>query len=274
MKVLVLGSTGMAGHMIAKYLTSAGHDVMTCSRTSGDYRLDIERMSYFTLQNFKFEFSKFDYVINCVGLLVNDSIGNPDKAILINGMFPHYLESLLKDTDTRIIHLSTDCVFDGVKGNYVESDIHTETNIYGRSKSIGEINNDKDVTFRMSIIGTDLDTNGTGLLNWMITNTNSTVNGWDNHMWNGMTTLQLAKCIDQYMNDPKFTGVYHMVNNNININKHDLLCLINDVFDCNKTIIRTQTPNTVNKILVDTREVAEYSIPEYTTQLVELRDFK
>jgi len=273
MKVLVLGSTGMAGHMIAKYLSSVGHEVSTCSRTKGDYRLDIERMSHFTLQNFKSEFEKFDYVVNCIGFLVNDSIENPDKAILINGMFPHYLENLLKDTNTRIIHLSTDCVFDGVKGNYIESDVHTETNMYGRSKSIGELNNDKDVTFRMSIIGTDIDANGTGLLNWMLTNTDTTVTGWDNHMWNGMTTLQLAKCIDQYMQDPKFTGVYHIVDNNISINKHDLLCLINDVFDCNKTIVRAQTPSNVNKILVDTRQIIDFNIPDYVTQLTALRNF-
>lgn len=273
MKVLVLGSTGMAGHMIAKYLRSVGHDVQTCSRTEGDYRLDIEQMSHFTLQNFKPEFEKFDYIVNCMGFLVKDSISRPDKAILINGMFPHYLEYLLKDTNTRIIHLSTDCVFDGVKGNYIESDYHTETNMYGRSKSIGEINNDKDVTFRMSIIGTDIDPSGTGLINWMLTNTDTIVNGWDTHLWNGMTTLQLAKCIDQYMKDPKFTGIYHMVNNNVNINKYDLLCLINDIFACGKNIVRTQTPTVVNKILVDTRKVAEYSIPEYTVQLKQLRDF-
>jgi dTDP-4-dehydrorhamnose reductase len=164
-------------------------------------------------------------------------------------------------------------VFDGARGNYFEADDHTETNAYGRSKSFGEVNNDKDITFRMSIIGPELK-NGTGLLNWVLTNTQSELPGWSNAWWNGITTLQLAKCIAQYIDNPVITGVYHLVSNDNQINKFDLLCKINSVYGLDKQIIKTQGPKTVNKVLVDTRSEIEFDIPDYDTMLVELKNYK
>jgi dTDP-4-dehydrorhamnose reductase len=204
---------------------------------------------------------------------VQDSNTNPDKAILINSWFPHYLESILKNTKTKLIHLSTDCVFDGKRGNYFESDTHTETNYYGRSKSLGEVDNDKDITFRMSIIGPELK-NGTGLLNWILTNKDTVLPGWDNAWWNGITTLELAKCIEKYMNAPSITGVYHVVNNGNKISKYDLLSKINDIYQLGKTILRTQGPKPVNKILVDTRKEFDFGILDYDSMIGEMKNFK
>jgi dTDP-4-dehydrorhamnose reductase len=163
-------------------------------------------------------------------------------------------------------------VFDGATGRYVETDGHTEMNAYGRSKSLGEVNNAKDITFRMSIIGPEVK-NGTGLLDWVRKNPEQTIPGWDNAWWNGITTLQLAKCIDRYVHNPKIAGIYHVVNNSVNINKYELLCLINEVYDLGKTIERTTGPKDVNKILVDTRHEFDFGIPDYHTQLTELRAF-
>jgi dTDP-4-dehydrorhamnose reductase len=264
MRVTVIGSRGMAGHVIVKYLEQQGHTVSAVDRTV----LDVEHGK---VDQF-FETLDADFVVNAIGLLVKDCIDRPDRAISINSWWPQYCAHKLKDTDTRLIHLSTDCVFDGRRGNYFEDDEHTETNAYGRSKSFGEVNNSKDITFRMSIIGPELK-NGTGLLNWVLTNKNTELPGWDNAWWNGITTLQLAKCIDQYINHPTITGVYHLVNNDVRINKYDLLCKINEVYGLGKTIIRTQGPKTVNKILVDTRQQIDFGIPAYDMQLQQLRDF-
>jgi dTDP-4-dehydrorhamnose reductase len=163
-------------------------------------------------------------------------------------------------------------VFDGAKGDYVETDLATETNSYGRSKSLGEINNNKDITFRMSIIGPELKS-GTGLLDWVRTNSDTNLTGWDNHWWNGITTLQLAKCIDQYINNPCVSGVYHLVNNRIRITKYNLLLLINRTYNLNKSITPAGGPKAVNKVLVDTRCEVEWAIKDYPTQLEELRNF-
>jgi dTDP-4-dehydrorhamnose reductase len=265
MKVTVIGSRGMAGHMIVDYLQRCGHTVTTVDRS----QLDVEQHN---VDQF-FDQLDADFVVNAVGLLVKDCLDRPDRAIAINAWWPQHCAYQLKNTNARMIHLSTDCVFDGARGNYFEADEHTEVNAYGRSKSFGEISNNKDVTFRMSIIGPELK-NGTGLLNWVLTNKDDELPGWNNAWWNGITTLQLAKCIDQYINNPAITGVYHLVNNNVQINKYDLLCKINKVYALGKHIVETQGPKTVNKVLVDTRGEIDFGIPDYNTMLAELKKYK
>ena len=271
MKVLVIGANGMAGHVITRYLKQQGHIVTTSARSNSNINLDIEKISH--NDSFFTMLTDYDFVINCIGLLVKDSIDRPDRAAIINSWFPHYLEYNLKDSSTRLIHLSTDCVFDGKKGEYVENDIHTEMNAYGSSKSNGEVNNSKDITFRMSIIGPEIKTNGTGLFNWISTNPQQELQGWDNAWWNGITTLELAKCINTFILDPKISGIYHLVNNDNKINKYDLLCKINSVYNLNKKIIKTTAPKPVNKILIDTRKEIDFSISNYDIQLTELKNF-
>jgi len=272
MKILVIGSNGMAGHVITKYLTQQGHNVFTVARSNATYCVDIEDTAAAAQLFAEFQ-DNFAYVINCVGLLVKDSNDCPDRAIVINSWFPHFLESVFRGSLTKVIHLSTDCVFDGADGPYTESHRHTETNFYGRSKSLGELNNNKDITFRMSIIGPEIKSSGTGLLHWILNTPDQELNGWANAHWNGMTTLQLAKCIERYIHNPVISGVYHLVNNRISINKYDLLCLVNDVYGLGKTVRNTQGPKDINKILIDTRNLVDFEIPDYTVQLQQLKDF-
>lgn len=263
MKVTVVGSQGMAGHVIVRYLLQKGHEVDAVDRS----RLDVE--DPVSVMDF-FDNLRADIVINAIGLLVQPCIARPDRASAINAWWPQYLAHRLIDTTTRVIHLSTDCVFNGADGPYNESDPHTELNAYGRSKSLGEINNAKDITMRTSIIGPELKTS-TSLFNWMLKNPEQTVPGWDNAWWNGVTTLQLARCIDSWIRSPDVTGIYHVVNNAVSTNKYDLLCEINHVFDLGKQVVRSQGPKTVNKILQDTKLARDWSIPDYPTQLRELR---
>jgi dTDP-4-dehydrorhamnose reductase len=265
MRITVLGANGMAGHVVSSYLAQQGHEVDAVDRTRLDVENPISVVAFFNQLD-------TDFVVNCIGLLVQPCLQRPDRASVINSWFPHYVEYRLKDSRIRLIHLSTDCVFDGSTGRYVETDAHTEMNAYGRSKSLGEVNNAKDITFRMSIIGPELK-NGTGLLDWVRKNPSNELPGWDNAWWNGITTLQLAKCIDRYVQDPCIAGTYHVVNNSVNINKYELLCLINEVYELDKTIVRTHGPKDVNKILVDTRKEFDFAIPDYRTQLTELRSF-
>jgi len=271
MKILVIGSQGMAGHIIVKYLTNRGHNVTTSARKDSDINFDVENSTF--SNPFFDSLTDYDFVINCVGLLVKDSIERPDRAAIINSWFPHRLDHALKNSDTKLIHLSTDCVFNGEKGEYIETDIHTEMNAYGSSKSLGEVNNSKDITFRMSIIGTEIKDNGTGLLHWFLNNSSQEVSGWDNAWWNGITTLQLAKCIEVYINNPVISGVYHLVNNNNKINKYDLLVKFNEIFNAKKSISKTQGPKPVNKILIDTRKEIDFKIPDYDTMILELKNF-
>jgi len=111
------------------------------------------------------------------------------------------------------------------------------------------------------------------LLHWILNTPDQELNGWANAHWNGMTTLQLAKCIERYIHNPVISGVYHLVNNRISINKYDLLCLVNDVYGLGKTVRNTQGPKDINKILIDTRNLVDFEIPDYTVQLQQLKDF-
>ncbi len=271
MKVAVFGANGMAGHVVTRYLRDCGHDVITVAKSDSDLLCNVEDFQQVT--NTLSKLYNCDFIVNCVGLLVKNSIDRPDRAAVINSWFPHYLEYWYKNTQTRIIHLSTDCVFDGSRGSYKENVTHTEMYAYGRSKSLGEINNKKDVTFRMSIIGPELKNTGTGLLLWITGNKENTLQGYVDAMWNGITTLQLAKCIEKYIKNPSITGVYHVVNNEYSINKFDLLCLINDVYGLGKTIVKSTGPKIANKVLIDTRCEIDWEIPNYRTQLIQLHNY-
>lgn len=277
-KILVLGSNGMAGHTISRYFQdyprSENYKVTTAARKDSEITFDAENYNSVEALINNIRETEYDYVINCVGKLVKDSIDYPDKALIVNAWFPKFLERNLIDSKTKIIHLSTDCVFDGATGGYTESHVPTETNAYGKSKAAGEIINQKDITFRMSIIGPDLKQKGSGLLNWFLNCSPNEVDGWRNAWWNGITTLQLAKCIDLYIQSGKeIAGLYHLVESDQSINKYELLLLINEIFNVNKKINISLGPKAINKVLADMRRELNWQIPSYRDQLLELKEW-
>ena len=197
-KILILGSSGMAGHVIKNYLEKLNRfEIFDLSRTD-DY---VKPFFKFDITNFNMlseiiSSYSFDFIINCVGLLNKKSEENPDQAILVNSYLPHFLEKNTHNTKTRIIHISTDCVFSGKNGNYKEDDFRDGIGFYSQSKALGEITNRKDLTIRTSIIGPDLNLNGVGLYNWFIKQNNE-IFGFTNVFWSGITTVELAKKISE-----------------------------------------------------------------------------
>ena len=275
-KVLVVGAAGMAGHIIYQFLRSTSKYIVgATTRTPVDFLdsfvVDIEANLEFFIEIV--EAAEADVIINCIGLLVKPSQDNPAKAIYLNSFFPHLLENLTKDTKTKVIHLSTDCIFDGLAGPYNETDPHTETNWYGRSKSLGELNNDKDLTMRTSICGPEKK-DGTGLFHWFMKQT-GTVTGYSNHYWNGITTLEMAKQIDKVLSlDFDLTGIYHFCPK-ILVTKGDLLVMMKEIWE-RDTVSISLAPAEValNKGLINSR-VDEYDpqIPSYVEQFKELKSF-
>lgn len=275
--ILILGAAGMAGHMILKYLSKyKDYKIYTITRNNNyikaTYNLDISKGCNRCKLKKIIEDNQFDIIINCIGILVKQSNSEPDTAILINSYFPHFLEQITKNTKTKIIHLSTDCVFDGKKGNYTENDIPNEINYYGRSKALGEIINNKDLTLRLSIIGTELKKDGSGLLNWFLNQTKE-VNGYTRVYWNGITTLELAKVIHKIIQTKiTLSGLYQLAPN-FNISKYNLLLIANKIFKKNLKI--EKNPSLAqNKTLVNNRKKDfYYKIPNYKIQLTELYSF-
>ena len=271
-KVLVLGNMGMAGNTIYSYLKFLNkYIVFGVAREKYDYNtfvLDVKE-NFNKLISIIIKYQPH-IIINCIGVLVKNSELNPDNAIYINGYFPHYLETITKNTKTKIIHLSTDCVNNGLKGNYSENDVPNETSNYGRSKALGEIINDKDLTIRMSIIGNEIKKNGTGLFHWFMQQ-EGRCNGFSRVLWNGITCLELAKQIDKIIGT-NLTGLYHLAPD-FKISKYELLKLITKVF--NKNIIIEKNNDFIqDKTLVNNRK-KEYDpkIPSYEIQLNEMKKF-
>jgi dTDP-4-dehydrorhamnose reductase len=267
MKILILGSNGMAGHMLLRYLKEKNHDVQ------GSDRNDFDVLDTTTVDNFFNSLTcTHDIIINCIGMLMGESNNDLPKAILINSWFPKYLEKRFAKSDIKIIHVSTDCVFDGIKGNYVENESPTETSNYGVSKAHGEINNKKDLTLRTSIIGPEISDHRTGLLDWVLHRSPMQLQGWHDAWWNGVTTLQLAKCIEHIIvSQPSLAGLYHLAADPIN--KYDLVRSIVEIYGLTKSVESTNAPKYINKVLVDTRKELKLNIPSHRDMLQQLLEF-
>jgi len=170
-----------------------------------------------------------DVVINCIGLTKHLPSGSdPLLAIPLNSYLPHYLAVHCKLLGIRFIHISSDCVFSGDKGNYVESDTPDATDIYGKSKSLGEIDDGSAITLRTSTIGHELTTSH-GLLNWFLSQKHECL-GFKKAFFSGLPTVELARIISDYVIPaPHLTGLYHLAGRVIS--KYGLLKLIAKEYD-------------------------------------------
>lgn len=272
MKIMVLGCNGMAGHLISLYFKEQGHKVVGFARQQSAL-LDttvVGDASDFPLIQKTIEEGGFDAVINCIGLLNQFAEENKAMAVLLNGYLPHWLTEITKDTTTRIIHMSTDCVFAGNDGPYYEDSIPNGATFYDRSKAMGEINTIKDLTFRNSIVGPDIKPSGIGLFNWFMKQEGE-VGGYTGAIWTGATTYTLAKAMEQALKE-NLTGLYNLVNNE-SINKYDLLVLFNTYFRAGEVKINKNDKLQLDKSLRCKREDFSFVVPSYEQQVKEMREW-
>jgi len=269
-KVVVLGALGMAGHIMTEVLDETGdYEVLGVARKIGKYVdkvLDVTELKI--LENY-LQDTKPDYVINCVGALVSQSKDDVATAILLNSYLPNFLSQLGDTLDYKLIHISTDCVFSGKDGQYTEESYRDGDDNYARTKSLGEVVNDKDLTIRTSIIGPELKTNGTGLLDWFFKQ-NGTINGYTQAYWSGITTLELAKATVKFL-EQDTTGLYQLCPKD-KISKCDLLKLFVKVWNREIEIVPFDNCK-VDKSLVCTRKDFQYAIPKYEKMLIETKQW-
>lgn len=268
-KILVIGVKGMAGHVIFKYLPQLGdYEAYGIARNieSSDYVFNLD---VFNTEELKRIIDlQFDVIINCIGILNKDAEDNPHKAIWFNSYFPHFLESLTKNTKTKVISISTDCVFSGKKGGYTETDLRDGEGFYAMSKSLGEIVNEKDLTIRTSIIGPELNKEGIGLFHWFMQQKKE-VSGYSQAFWSGITTIELAKVIHQAMlQDIK--GLL-IVAGNPKIDKFSLLKLFNRIFRNDALAITENTNYKVDKSMYSSRSDFDYQVPSYEDMILEMK---
>ena len=267
MKVFVLGAAGMAGHVIALKLKNAGYEVLClarkplayCDTIVSDVR-EIAKVKEIIINQ------KIDVVVNAIGILNSAVDSNFANAVWINSYLPHALVEITKNTSTRIIHLSTDCVFSGSVGGYLESDFCCSTDNYGKTKAAGEIKDDKNLTIRTSMIGADMNEDGIGLFNWFMKQTGS-IKGYDKAIWTGVTTNVLAEAIDAAISQ-NTSGLYHLTNNRP-ISKYNLLRLFNKL-RVSPVNIELCSSHVVDKSLINTRTDFNFEVSDYEDMIAQL----
>lgn len=260
-KILVLGITGMLGHVLFLFLSK--HKEFKVYGTSSlrgkkiinniDKFKNFTNNIYFTKKDiFKSSISiiekiKPHYIINCIGIIKQSSnINLVNETLLINSIFPNFLGIISKSYNFRLIHISTDCVFDGCRGNYTEKDKPDAKDIYGISKFRGEIKDNTSVlTLRTSIIGPELKSH-LSLFSWLLSQKNN-ISGYKNAYFSGLTTIEFSNIIKCIINEhSNLHGLYNVSSKKIS--KHELLTLINKIYDLKIIITPKNIPN-INRSL-------------------------
>ncbi len=272
-KVIILGALGMAGHIMAEYLDSTKKYAVYGIARSKDskYITKILDVKDFSLLEEYIKEVKPDFIINCIGILVSKSNNELTTAIQMNSYLPHFLSELGNKLDFKLIHISTDCVFSGKDGQYKEDSFRDGNDNYARTKALGEVINEKDLTIRTSIIGPELKTNGTGLLDWFLKQ-KTDISGYSKAYWSGVTTLELAKQMENFL-EQDIKGLYQLCPLE-KISKYDLLKEFATVWK--KDIKISDNPNyNVDKSLVCTRNDFKYKNirPTYKNMLIEAKEW-
>ena len=206
-----------------------------------------------------------DFIVNCIGVLIHGS-SNVENAIYLNAYLPHQLKKISKNIGAKLIHISTDCVFSGDKGGYIESDVKDGKGVYSQTKILGEIEDDANLTLRTSIIGPELKDNGEGLFHWFMSQQGD-ITGFTRAIWSGVTTLELVKAI-KWSIENDITGLYHVTNNS-SISKYELLKLFQK--HTKKDIsIKSVDGKNVDKSFIDTRLLMNYQIPSYDEMISDM----
>ena len=264
-KILILGASGLIGHQVYfQFKANNNYDVYNFShqrKIANDTLLLDARNEHFLEKSIVD--IKPDFIINCMGVLIAESNRNPENAIFLNAYIPQRLKIIANTIDAKLIHISTDCVFSGKKGSYIEDDVKDADDIYGRAKALGEVTESPHLTLRTSVVGPEIKEGGEELFHWFMRQ-ESKIKGFKKSFWSGVTTLELAKAVEWAIeNDIK--GLYHITNGQ-SISKYDLLLMFKKYTKKNIEVEATEGRIT-NKSFLDTRQEISYVIPNYDQML-------
>ena len=268
-KSLILGSTGMLGHVLYNHLELVSkHKLFNVSyRNKLNSKTKIIDICNFNRIEKYIEEIKPDFIINCIGVLIKGSNQNVKNAIQINAFFPHLLIELCDKFNCKLIHISTDCVFSGQSGDYNENSIKDATDIYGKTKSLGEFDLEKHLCIRTSIIGPELKENGEGLFHWLL-NQRGEIFGFKNVFWSGVTTLELSRAI-KFSIENDVDGLWNLTNKVV-ISKYDLLEKIINYFNLSVVDLKPNIDKKSNKTLTTIRKI-NYRVSDYDQMINELK---
>ena len=256
--VAVLGVNGMLGHTIFSELSGFEGNLIGSSRleqasplTGNHFFLDATSP---VLPKPLHELGPDDYVINCIGVINKNIVENladsRQIALLVNSLFPYKLDALASELGFKIIQIATDCVFSGSKGQYLETDMHDTIDIYGKTKSLGEVPSENMMNIRVSIIGREVSSK-VSLFEWVRNQPlNSQIHGYSDHFWNGVTTQAFSRiCRGIIENSGFIAGTHHLVPADI-MSKFELVTAIaNRIGRSDIDILERPSGNRVDRTL-------------------------
>lgn len=272
-KILIFGAHGMLGHIAARYLAETGDcQVIKCvrnARAADEISADVtdtRRVREILEQQ------RPDIVLNCVGMLIKACADDPALAIMVNSYFPQFLAKCGRGLGYKLVHVSTDCVFSGKKGAYTDTDLRDGDTVYARTKALGEVIDDRNLTIRTSIIGPELKDSGTGLFHWFM-HQHGEIKGYRRAFWSGVTTLELSKFIHAAIRHG-LTGLYQLSMPE-KISKYDLLKLFQEIWHKDDVTVAPYDEYFCDKSMVGSvRPGFGYALPDdYRHMLIELKEF-
>jgi dTDP-4-dehydrorhamnose reductase len=247
-RVLILGAGGMFGHKMFQAAASRFPDTWCTLRGKlSDYPVQdlpefrssriVEQSDAMDLNSVGAILDRIrpDVVVNCVGVIKQrPAAEDAVTSISLNSLLPQLLAAKLKEWGGRLVHISTDCVFDGARGHYTEDDAPNAVDLYGKTKALGEVDSSKSITLRTSIIGRELRSHKS-LLDWFLAQNHGTVSGYQQAWWSGVTTNHLADLgVSLIADHPGLSGLYQVSSGRIS--KYDLLIKLRDAYDLDITV--------------------------------------
>ncbi len=281
-RVLILGGSGMLGHKLWQTLAPRFDTYVTFRRDPGAYARfalfdEARSLGGVSAENFHSvervaASVRPDVIINCIGIVKQDAAAkDPLASITVNALFPHRLAQLARAAGARLVHLSTDCVFSGREGNYVETSAPDAGDLYGRTKLLGEVEGDNCLTVRTSMIGRELE-GAHGLLEWFLNQDGKRVRGFKRAVFSGFTTPALADTLARIVAEhAELSGVWHVAAKPIN--KFDLLSLIKEIYGLSVEIEPDES-FVCDRSLDDTRfrEATGFDAPAWPEMIERMRD--
>lgn len=256
-KIAIIGTQGMLGSAVCRYLSEQNHQIIEINsngKTRNDNPVIQFDIALDGTEKLEKNLKDVDVVINCAGLIkhkiIEESIKSLNNLIRINALFPIQLTNLSHNLNFKVIQVATDCVYSGVLGDYSEDDTKDPVDLYGYSKVLGEHYDENLLTLRCSLIGRELKSK-IEFLEWVLSHSKEfEINGFTDHIWNGLTTLHFAKIVNGIINANNFkAGTFHLVPLD-SVSKHDLIKIIMEYFESNGVkIIKCKSSKAINRTL-------------------------
>jgi dTDP-4-dehydrorhamnose reductase len=265
---MILGGSGMIGHQIYQHLKSFSEYQIVIQHNKNSFFKNSVSIDFFNLIKLK-EFiltEKPNFIINCSGILIEDSESDLKKAIYLNAYVPHQVKDLANSFGCKMIQISTDCVFSGQNGPYDENDARDGFSNYSVTKGLGEINDEFNLTLRTSVIGPDLKQNSPELFHWFL-NQKDSINGYSQSIWSGVTSFQFAKSLKEFL-DSNAIGIHHVASATP-ISKFKLLHLLENYFNKGIKIQKVDGPISNKSLKCSSKEI-QLNIPSYDLMIEEL----